>query len=286
MAPLQLAVPQQSPPEIAGVWLRFHELQLCERLDVVFVFGESALEAWCRIEDEGDYERLLQLVQPLRTGFDIEVYPTHLPEDKGDEQVAPPPSLSNNPELLNYLFATGTPEKRFDPYPDRALQAVTRDIMVKHRIVMFAEQVLGWSRKIRRYGGELPALVSFGFGRGASPGLKSRVTAICLKHAQEIERDASRLEDNLKQALPSESRRQRGDSEDSTDGGGTLSLLAAAQRVADAADAAARRVYRFIYPQLHTVAVTDLKEPPLLNGLRTLRRLTSEFQEAIRRQRP
>ena len=43
----------------------------------------------------------------------------------------------------------------------------------------------------------------------------------------------------------------------------------------------ARRVHRFIYPEYYTVELEELRNPSLLESLRTLQRMVLEFQEAL-----
>jgi len=40
------------PLQLREGWLRFHEAELCQGVDAVFVFHKKGMEVWCRVEDE------------------------------------------------------------------------------------------------------------------------------------------------------------------------------------------------------------------------------------------
>jgi len=274
-----------SEDELRSVWLRFHELGLCQSLDAVFAFEPGALEVWCVVEDEKAYARLTELVEPLRSSYRISLYPTRpTVEKKSPEDRDPPPSLWNNAELREYLqdpFVKGTGgiSIRSPSKPESG----DADVFLKQRMTMFAEQLLDWDRRMKRFGGELPELAAVAFGSPSSAELQSRAAAVCLEHAQEVDKYADRLMESLTRALPHGVRRGRAEGAKSQPSGSSprdnATQLSAAVRTV------ARRVYRFVHPMSHTVGLVDLKEPSLLDSFRTMRRLVAEFQRSVKDRR-
>ncbi len=276
---------ERTAPELRDLWLRFHEMELCQGLDAVFVFLPKGVEIWCVIEEERSFERLQQMLDPLKSKFQVALYPTRPPlEKKSQDEREPPPSLWNNMELRSYLS---------DPYVRPPLEA--RDVGVRHagesemqlkqRISMYAEQVLEWDRKIKRYGAELPELTELAFDRSADPQIRARARSVILAHAQALDRLAGRLTDNLTQAMPRGKSKPKEAKE-----AGTQSARAdpvdSAERLATSTESVSRRVFRFIHPRYHTVPIGDLKEPSLLESLRGIRKQGTDFQKILNESKP
>ena len=76
-----------APRKLVEAWLRFHEMDLCQEMDAVFAFNDSGMEVWCLVKDERSYQKLQELLEPLRATCRIELYTTRLPaEKKSDER--------------------------------------------------------------------------------------------------------------------------------------------------------------------------------------------------------
>ncbi len=279
------AFPAQSiPRDLREVWLRFHEGELCQGVDAVFQFHHKGMEVWCLVEDEKAYQRFTEMIEPLRPKYTVDLYVTRpAAEKKSPEDRDPPPSLWNNAEIRAYLQ---DPFQRNNPGPGLTVRPPPgsepdAELFLKQRILMFAEQTLEWDNKMKKYAADLPALAEAGFNRSADPELKTQTVAVCLAHAQALDKHAERLIDNLTRALPKSDRRFR--SPELPDKGRRSGPPdESAQQVSNAARSIARRIYRFIHPQQHTVGLVDLREPSLLESLKTLRRMVADFQRAAR----
>ena len=97
-----------TPRELAEAWLHFHEADLCQGVDAVFVFEKDGMEVRSLIEDEKSYEKFQELFAPLRSSYKIEVQVTRPPErKKSDDEREPPPSLWENDELRSFYGGSG-----------------------------------------------------------------------------------------------------------------------------------------------------------------------------------
>jgi hypothetical protein len=274
--------PHDTARAITEAWLRFHEQDLCEELDTTFVFAQKGMEAWCVIENEGSYGKLQQLLEPLRATFDIEVYATRPPEEKKNAADRdPPPSLWHNAELRTFFespfgrsaipgVAPRPPQYESDP-----------DYLLKQRIMLYAEQILDWNRKLQRYGADVPALVFSGSEPGIPAEMRARTTVVLVQHLQELDKYAERLTENLTQAFPRPAKRSK-DTRETERPRYRPQIPDAADQLTTVVQSTARRIYRFIHPQHHTVGLTDLREPSLLESLRTVRRMTSDLLHQVR----
>jgi hypothetical protein len=273
--------PHESPREIMDLWLRYHEEELCQKLDGVFVFHRNSLEFWCRVEDEKSYEKFAGMVDPIRKTVPIEIYATQPTdaENQESESRSLPPSLWNNSELRNYLQ---------DPFgrttsPDVIARPAGNEnepgYFLKQRMIMFADQTLAFGSEMKGYAADLPALAYVGSLPGAPEDIRARATAIALKHAQELDERAERLIENLSQAMPRTARRS-GEPKASTRS--RVPIVQSASQLSILTQNTGRRIYRFIYPQHHTVGLSDLREPGLLESLRVIRHLASDFQRLVK----
>jgi hypothetical protein len=274
--------PDPAPAELRTAWLRFHELELCQSVDAVFAFQPRAVDVWCVVEDDKSYQKLLELLEPLRGAFEVTVFPTRVKaEKKSPEDKDPPPSIWNNAEVRAHLqdpfgrLGGGTGIRAGGGLEGRGPDS---ESFLKQRMLLFAEQTLDWGRRMKRCAADLPELSAVAFGyAGESPEVRARATAVALAHAQAVGHYADKLGDNLRNALPAPARRSRAPD----DRGGVLHSPAdGALEVASAARNIARRVYRFIHPQSHTVGLVDLRDPNLLELLKTLRRMTTGYEHA------
>ncbi len=280
-----LCAAEEVPRALREAWLRFHETELCQEVDAVFNLRKDTMEVWCRVEDEKSYGKFLELIEPLRASYTVAVYVTRLnPEKKSPEDKDPPPSLWNNSEIREYLqdplqrnsgsaggFTVRPPPGEHDA-----------EFFLKQRIMMFAEQTLEWERRMNRYASDLPDLAEAAFGSSAEPALGPRAAATCLAHAQGVEKQAERLTDNLRRALPKAGKRSRA-SELPPSTHRSAPPVENAIQLANGTRSVARRIYSFIHPQNHTVGLVDLREPSLLESLRTLRKMAADFQRSASR---
>lgn len=265
-------------------WLRFHEAELCQGIDAVFQFHEKGMEVWCRVEDEKTYHKFLELVDPLRASYEIDLYTTRpLAEKKTTEDNDPPPSIWNNAEIRSYLQDPFGKNPTGGGISIRPAAGGERDadFFLKQRMLMFAHQTLEWNEKMKRYALDLPELAQAAFGADAVPGLRARAVAASRTHAEGVDKYAERLAENLTHALPKATRRFRPTEKEKSSAAAASPDTGAAQ-VANAGQSIARRIYRFIHPQHHTVGLVDLREPSLLESLKTLRNMVDGFQRAAR----
>jgi len=274
------------PQELRGAWLRFHELELCQSVDAVFVFDAKGVEVWSLIEDEKSYQRLVELFEPLRGSFEVTFYAHRPPPPpkKGPDDKDPPPGIWNNAELREYLqdpfLRGGAAASGLSVRPPKG-EGSDPDMFLKQRMIMFADQTLDWGKKMKRYAADLPELARIGADRSAPQEMRSRAAAVAAAHAQGVDRYAERLTENMTHALPKSTRRFR-----PRDGDAPSAALAppedGAFQLAGAARSIARRVQRFVHPMNHTVGLVDLREPSLLDSLRTLRRMAGDFQRSLK----
>lgn len=277
--------PVDAPREIWDAWLRFHEAELCQGLDTIFVFHKKGVEIWCRVEDEKAYQKFSDILSPLRADHEIGLYTTRPPAEKTNtEEKNPPPSLWNNNELRIYL---GDPFARNRNLNDEAIPNVAPsnradyDFMLKQRMMMFADQILDWDRRMKRYSGDLPALADAAFNPALPREIRKRAAAICLAHSHAVDKLLEKLGENLAQALPKGTKKSSSAPEEEKPEPAASTPRDVAIKVAESAQSLARRIYYFIHPTRYTVGLTDLREPSLLGSLRNLRRMVSVFQRTL-----
>ena len=93
-----------TPRKLQEAWLRFHEVGLCQDVDAAFVFDESGVKVWSRIESDKSYLKFQALFAPLRKLYPVELYINRPREEKEAENGDnPPPSLWQNYELRSNL---------------------------------------------------------------------------------------------------------------------------------------------------------------------------------------
>jgi len=274
--------PHDTPQKLVEAWLRFHENDLCQGVDAVFVFNKAGMEAWCQVEDERSYQKLQELMEPLRSSYRIELYATRPPvEKKSAIDTAPPPSLWENYELRSYLgdpFARAKERRNGqDPIPE--FDIPPPDEMLKQRLLVYAQQILEWNRKMRRYATDLPVLAAVALDPEISRALSLQAHAACMMHAQGLSKYIGKLAANLKEALPKSASRGSSRSEKygnagKDSGDSAEQIFVAAQNVAD-------RVYRFIHPENYTVGLEELRQPGLLQALAGLDKMNQDFQKTL-----
>ncbi len=272
--------PGDAPRQVLEVWLRYHETEVCQDADAVFVFNPKGVEVWCEAADEKGCQKLVDMFSGLKAAYEIDFYVTRpTPARKREDEKNPPPSLWNNAELLRYLKDPFGSSMAADSNVARRDVESRHDEMLKQRLLMYAEQVQDWNQRLKRCGVEIPALARAGFGTEFPQDLKKRAVLVCMAHVQTLDKYAARLNDALQQALPRPARNS-GDKSKS----GTFHKKGTPVEIAAQLSAATRvlygRINGFLFPQHHTVEITDLREPGLLESLRTLRELAADFQAA------
>jgi hypothetical protein len=136
---------------------------------------------------------------------------------------------------------------------------------------------------MNRCAGDLPALADAAFNSAMPQEIRSRAAAICLAHSQAVDRYAERLGVSLTQALPKGTKKSANATEQKKAAAVASLPRDAAIQVADSAQSVARRIYRFIHPTHFTVGLLDLREPDLLESLKSLRKLVAGFQRTVSR---
>jgi hypothetical protein len=294
-----------TPLKLKELWLQFHESDLCQELDAEFVFSKNKMEVWVRSKNENSYEKLTRLLEPLKNSGQIELH-TERPSARKElaDVRTPPPSFWENSELTAYLrdpFLPQTP--LFDlrlpsnlPIPALAnmrqkhlssagdtmsFGSASSPIMYEQRLLMFARDTLEYSTKMNRYAADLPSLARVAFDPTEEPALRHRALAICREHAQELQKYEKKLNNNLLKALPKTSRRRQKTTPVEQTEMTKVSPFDIAVLLAGEAQALSNGVYRFMYPQDYTVTIADLRNPPFIRSLATIREITAEFRNII-----
>jgi hypothetical protein len=271
----------RTAPELRDLWLRFHETELCQGLDTIFVFLPRGIEIWCLIEDERSFDRLKEMIEPLRAKFAIAVYLTRpVAEKRSPEDRDPPPSLWNNMELRAYLSDPLARSPMMEMRGPTAGGAHEAELQLKQRMTLFAEQTLEWDRRIKHFGSEIPELIRLAADSSTDAPTRARARSVSIAHAQELERYAVRVTDYLTQAFPRPKVKPGNAGETRTETAGA-NPFDSALRLSASAAAVAQRVLRFIHPRSHTVPISDLKEPSLLESLRLVRRQSVNLQRIL-----
>ncbi len=271
------------------VWLRFHEENLCLGLDSIFVFQARGIEIWCRIKDERDYQQLAALVEPLRKSYRIELYATHADREKKVTSTLdddPPPSFWTNAELRSYLR---------DPFFRRLGGGVDRgedaydsseaDPELKRRLKLYGDQILEWLNKMVQLAVDLPSLAGAAYGDDIFSDIRNRARAVCSNHSREVGKCAARLAESLGHALPRGTGNTPSAQPSKESRPASASPHEGALLVAQQARDLERRILLFLYPQAHTVTLDDLREPNLIDSLKTLQQTVSDFESSARKAR-
>ena len=215
-----------TPIELQKTWLRFHEDNLCEKIDAVFLFHENKMQVWTIYKDKKNYMKLVKLLQPLQKSYQITLYKISLKADKTTEGIrTPPASLWENSKLSGYFRSSFLPppvtvDQRMPSYSltqgpqsyygqsspmlnmEIRSKSPTSSWVYSQRLVMFARETIEYARKIKQYSDNLVPLAQVAFDPAAKKELRRRALAICKKHAKELQKYTEKLNDNLSIALP------------------------------------------------------------------------------------
>ena len=272
------------PYTLRDFWLCFHELELCLEMNVTFAFYGDRMEVWCQPDGEKAFQRFTAMLEPLRFSNSIELHVAEGPRSRGPlDDDDPPPSLWNNAELRQY-YQGGPTLASVAAGVERAGE-VEPGIVLKQRLIMFAEETFNGIRKMRHYGEDLPALAAAAFDPSAATDTKSRAAAICLLHAEALDKLAERMNRNMTIALPRTSKNSRSSPDSETAKKEKLPLKDRAVAISSASKKIARRIYLFIEPQDFGVHLSDLKDPDLLESLKNLRAILAAFRQELQRRR-
>jgi hypothetical protein len=284
-AELQESIPGAgTPKKLAEAWLRFHDKDLCQGIDADFVFNKNGMEVRGQIEDNRSYEKLEAMLNPLRSSYDINLQLKQRQEEKKrdpEKEKDPPASLWENLELRSFLGDTMARARvRVDFDDGLFLDIPPPNEMLKQRLLIYAERVLEWNRKMIRYAKDLPDLTQVAHDSALPSGLRARARSVVIDHARKMDRLISKLQSNLEPAFP------RGENSDGTNRSGKAepnpkNIVVCAGHLSEYAQTVSRRVHQFIYPERYTVSLDELRRPSLLESLQLLRSMSGDFLRAF-----
>jgi hypothetical protein len=304
-----------TPPKLVEAWLEFHREGLCRNLDVVFAFSGQGMEIWCRSEENRSYRKLQQLIEPLRNSHDVDLYTTTPPKAKGAQDAGNaesdlPPSLLENRELHAYL----RPIPGLNMPTPRLIQIVTNDKgesqvqvitpgfpggppltagaaeqILRSRLIAYARSVMEDSRIMRQYADDLCELVRVALEPAFAATLRRRAAQICRAHAKDLAKSVADLRKDLSYALPKtkEKTKEKKAVEKKTKESGKAgtptphAFIEKTESTAATARDLASQIYRFIYPQEHTVSLDDLRRPDLAASLEAFEEETRTLEREI-----
>jgi hypothetical protein len=272
-----------TPQKLREAWLSFHETDLCQEVDALFVFNRSGMEVWIRIEKDKNQRKFLRLFESLKNSHQVEFYTTRSPvQNKEHDKEDPPPSLWQNYELRSNLGERISFDLSRLTLEDRhQLDPPLVDSFLRQRLMIYAEQTLNWNKRMEQYALDLAALARVAYDPGISPEQKSRAIAVCADHAQNLEKYVGKLAANLAQALPMSEKKKRSPSRPETADNADRDPLERAKQISAATHEVSRRVYRFIHPEHYTVELDELRNPSLLESLWELRGMVSDFEKSL-----
>ena len=274
---------------LRDLWLRFHQASLCLGMDTLFVFQPKGMEVWCRIKDERRYQEFSAWVAPLRKNYQIELYPTYADREKKPftlEDDDPPPSFWTNGELRSFMG-----DAHFNRlgwiFDQESSVAVPPNVdpELKRRLKLYADDILGLLGKMERLASDFPDLAGGAFGDDLPPDIRARARGICLDHAREVSKCAQRLAENLSHAFPRAGQKAEEAKSTPKDPTAPSNPYQSALSFSAQALEVAQRVVRFVYPKAHTVSLTDLKKPSLIEALKELQQSAAAFAAGAQKSR-
>jgi hypothetical protein len=274
-----------APLPLKEAWLRFHELDLCRELDLDFLLNDGKVQIWTIFEKEKSYRRFLGLFAHLQKAGLVELYPTRLIEKREmEDDFNPPPSLRMNYELRAYF---GDPDiylmKRLDNDDKDDFDDIDDSLAesLKYRLVVYAKQVLALNLKIERTGRDISTLYNMAVDPQISPDLRSLAIDVCKMHVKNLARYLVTMNFHLIHAFPNAGKNP-------TDSSHSEKLSAGAETPADRAmqisadvQIIVLQVRRFIYPKKFDVNLDELRQPGIIESIKTLQKNISEFQKSL-----
>jgi hypothetical protein len=283
-----------APRPLLELWLRFHEAGLCQGMDSAFEFNESGMKVRSLVEDEKSFQRLQEMLEPLQSSFQIELdvsRPKVEKKSNDENENDPPPGIWENYELRSNM---GDPVAQAEGTRDaianttgtgvnRLRAGAFSDEVLKQRLRLYAEQILDQKKKMERYASDMRVLVHIAFDPAIEPALQAKAGGVSLAHAQELGKLLVKLEANLSLAIPKSKSKGRLPSNAEKSDDASNPLLHSSDRIANDAHALAQRIYRFVHPEQFTVDLDELREPSLLESIKDLFKMDSEFQKEMDR---
>jgi hypothetical protein len=277
-----LAVPEGifgAPRELIRAWLRFHETELCQDIDAVFVFGNDGMEVWSRVEDEKQYRSFEKMLEPLLDRYRIELYATYPPEDKeSDSNWDPPSSLWENSQLRSSLgdpFSRNRDPLGFEIMSSQAFNPAHE--MLKQRLLVYADQVKDRNLKIKRYSEDLPALSRMAVNPLIPSDIRLGARLICQAHVRKLEKEFERLNKSLKYAFPKTEQKEETPLKQPQYGSAEAAFAGLTGEIAATALNITRRVDQFIHPTEHTVDLDELRRPSMLSEILRVQEMIAAF---------
>jgi hypothetical protein len=268
-----------APQKLIEGWLEFHRSNLCQSVDAVFVFNKQGVEIWCLSKNERNYQKLRLLFEPLQGSYRVEIYATRppAPEDSAEDSELPP-SLYENQELRDYLHVPirSQPSVAIDEEVDSMLGHE----VLKQRLISYAERVLSWNSRMKQYAADLPELVQTALNSGFPVELRMRASTVCAVHAKDLLENIRKLDKNLTHAIPKSSQVNASAKTESIEKE-KLSILEQAEHVSGMTNESAKLIYNFIYPNQHSVDLSDLRQPQILDSLKKLETTVQNFQKEV-----
>jgi len=271
-----------TPLKLREVWLRFHKDNLCEEVDAAFAFHEDQMEVLVNIGDGKNSGKLIKMVETLNDSYRINLRTVKIQTELDLIDIRnTPPSFSVNSRLGEYLRDSFIRDSVIHWGDQTDSTGWNPSIMFGQRLLMFARDTLDYNRKIRLYAEHLPQLARVASDTRITPDLRNQALEVCRAHVKKLEKYTNKLNGNLVMALPKapkESDKPASPNPPIMTVGSSVDI---AVRMADEANDLSRLVYRFIFPQSHTVDFRDLLDPSLLQSLKRLQETTAEFQDSI-----
>jgi hypothetical protein len=283
-AELPQSIPgRNTPKKLTEVWLRFHDQDLCLGIDADFAFNGNGMEVRGFFKDRSLYEKFEAMLHPLRSSYDIDLHLEPCPEEKKtgeDKEKNPPASLWENLELRSFLGdAIARARERIDFDDDLPFDVPPPNEMLKQRLLIYAEKVLEWDRKMELYAKHLPDLARVSQDPALPPGLRARAGAVVNAHVRKMGKLLSSLQSNLERAFP-RPENPDGTTRPEKSEAAAKNMVDYAGHLSDYAQTVSQRIHQFIFPERFTVNLDELRRPSLLEALKTLRKMSAGFQKA------
>jgi len=275
--------PSSVSRELLEAYLHFHDEEICRGVDAVFISNENGIEVWSRVEDEGQYKKLLKLLKPLYESGRVEMHTTvpSSENEESDEADSLPPSLWENNELRNHLWMPLLGSRTFIN-SEISMFVISPEEILKQRLMIFSEQTQNQSKLVKRYAADLPTLTRIALDPAVESDLRFLAKKVSKEHSKSLEKQIGKLEKNLKYALPRGENNRESDLRDAPIPAGE-DLADLAVQISENARSISRHVYLFIYPDCYTVKLDELRNPDLLKSLRVLYELNDAYIEKIDR---
>ena len=131
-----------------------------------------------------------------------------------------------------------------------------------------------------RYAMHLPSLVRTATNPLATQDVRLRAVAACNAHVHNLAKNLSKLQANLKHAFPKPVK-PKSSPEAPKPAHTDQSGLDQAEQISQTAHEVTRRIFHFVHPEHHTVVLSELRQPVLLDDLSSLEKMVLEFQKAL-----